>query len=140
MHPCTASLAATNPTIITFAPSLPSPPTTLHTSSAAGLPTDNDTVYCPDSQPSCYFYSYTTDPYATALSKCAAMGGDVVSWNSAAEQLAVETYFWLVRSSAGQVAVGCLKAAASVALTWELRLSWCSMQHAAIYHSLAVEM
>ncbi len=60
---------------------------------AACMPTDNDTIVCPDTLDSCYFWTGSTGNNATATTKCAAMGGYPVAWNSADEQLLVETYF-----------------------------------------------
>ena len=56
-------------------------------------PTDNDTIACPDTLDSCYFWTGAYGNNATAHSRCAALGGYPVAWNSAQEQLTVETYF-----------------------------------------------
>jgi hypothetical protein len=62
------------------------------------VPSDNDTIYCPLNQTSCYVYHQTSMTNASATTKCAALGGYLVSYGDAAEQLQVENYF----------AVGCL--------------------------------
>jgi hypothetical protein len=59
----------------------------------AGLPNDNDTIYCPWNETSCYFWFPQTLNNASATAKCAGIGGYLASWNNAAEQLLVEGYF-----------------------------------------------
>ena len=59
---------------------------------ASGLPNDNDTLYCPVNQTSCYFYYSDSITNASASSRCQALGGYLVSWNDAAEQLQVERW------------------------------------------------
>lgn len=59
----------------------------------AGMPTDNDTVVCPDTLDSCYIWLATYVTYSTALTKCQALGGYPVAWSSSQEQLTVENYF-----------------------------------------------
>jgi hypothetical protein len=59
---------------------------------AAGLPNDNDTVYCPVNQSSCYI-SFDSFTYPQAKAKCAAAKGYVVSWDEAEEQLQIENYY-----------------------------------------------
>jgi hypothetical protein len=56
------------------------------------MPTDNDTVFCPATVDSCYFLSASTN-YNNAITRCSALGGAPVQWNSAQEQLVVENYF-----------------------------------------------
>jgi hypothetical protein len=58
----------------------------------AGMPTDNDTVFCPATVDACYFLSASTT-YSSAITRCSALGGAPVQWNSAFEQLTVEKYF-----------------------------------------------
>jgi hypothetical protein len=60
---------------------------------AAGLPNDNDTIYCPGNETSCYFWFPQTLNNASASAKCEGIGGYLASWNTAAEQLLVEGYF-----------------------------------------------
>ena len=68
------------------------------------VPTDNDTIFCPDTLDSCYYWTGTTGDNATATAKCAAMSGYPVAWNSAQEQLLVENYFTV--GAAGVLAAG----------------------------------
>ncbi len=65
----------------------------------AGPPNDNDTLYCPANQTSCYFYYSESLSNVSATAKCTAMGGYLISYNSMAEQQLVEGYF-LVGSAA----------------------------------------
>jgi hypothetical protein len=57
------------------------------------VPSDNDTTYCPLNQTSCYFYHQTSMTNASAMAKCTALGGYLVSYGDASEQLQVENYF-----------------------------------------------
>ena len=59
-----------------------------------GVPTDSDRVFCRNSMNNtCYFYNSIGATYANAKAACKAKGGNLVSYNSAEEQLAVERYF-----------------------------------------------
>ena len=60
-----------------------------------GLPNDNDTIYCPQNQTSCYFLYPTALNNASATAKCQAAGGGgyLASWGSAEEQLQIESFF-----------------------------------------------
>jgi hypothetical protein len=60
---------------------------------SAGPPVDNDTVYCPLNQTSCYFYYSTSLSIASATTKCTAMGGYLVSYGNMAENRLIEGYF-----------------------------------------------
>jgi hypothetical protein len=54
----------------------------------AGLPTDNDLIFCKSNvSAACYFYRTAQVPYTTAKSNCQALGGDLVSWSSDEEQV-----------------------------------------------------
>ena len=59
-----------------------------------GLPPDSDKVHCASNvtNSTCYFY-YSQATYTISKAKCQAMGGWLVAWNRAEEQLAVENYF-----------------------------------------------
>ena len=56
------------------------------------LPSQNDTTFCPVSGTSCYMYMVSGN-YAGVSSKCKQLGGYIVSYSDAAEQLMVEKYF-----------------------------------------------
>jgi hypothetical protein len=60
---------------------------------AAGVPLTNGLTHCPTyaNSTSCYLLNTTQDTYAAHKSNCARMGGYLVSYNSAFEQLDVET-------------------------------------------------
>jgi hypothetical protein len=58
-----------------------------------GLPNDNDTIYCPHNQSSCYWQQGGSYTYQQAKDRCASLSGYVVSWNDASEQLQIENYF-----------------------------------------------
>lgn len=58
----------------------------------AGLPTPNDKTFCPINGTSCYFW-HAGAAWSTAQSSCIDRGGYLVSYQSFAEQLQVETYF-----------------------------------------------
>jgi hypothetical protein len=57
------------------------------------MPTNNDTVVCPEDLNSCYFLYRTTSTYSALTTKCSALGGTPVQWNTAYEQQAIESYF-----------------------------------------------
>jgi hypothetical protein len=59
----------------------------------AGLPNDNDTVYCPVNQTTCYWQQTGSFTYQQAQTRCASLGGYVTSWNEGPEQLQIENYF-----------------------------------------------
>ena len=65
---------------------------TLHSDVPAGLPAQNDTTFCPAGLPSCYIYM-SAAKYDRATTRCAALGGVIVSYSDAAEQLLVEKFF-----------------------------------------------
>jgi hypothetical protein len=50
-------------------------------------------MYCPRNQTSCYLYHQTTMTSAIATAKCQALGGYVISYGDADEQLQVENFF-----------------------------------------------
>ncbi len=58
-----------------------------------GLPNDNDTIYCPHNQSSCYWQQGGSYTYQQAKDRCASLGGFVASWSDGAEQLQIENYF-----------------------------------------------
>jgi hypothetical protein len=58
-----------------------------------GLPNDNDTVYCPHNQTTCYWQQGGSYTYQQAKDRCASLSGYIVSWNDASEQLQIENYF-----------------------------------------------
>ena len=55
----------------------------------AGLPTQNDTTYCPYNQSSCYVWVSAGTSFDAVASKCTAAGGYLVSYGNASEQLQV---------------------------------------------------
>jgi hypothetical protein len=57
------------------------------------MPTNNDTVVCPEDLNSCYFLYRTSSTYSASTSECSALGGTPVQWNTAYEQQAIESYF-----------------------------------------------
>jgi hypothetical protein len=58
------------------------------------MPSNNDTVVCPEDLNSCYFlFPQANATYATATSKCTGLGGTLVQWSISYEQRVVETYF-----------------------------------------------
>jgi hypothetical protein len=69
------------------------------------MPTDNDTIFCPETVDSCYFLSASAT-YSNALTRCSALGGAPVQWNSANEQLIVEKYFTV--GGLNLACIGCL--------------------------------
>jgi hypothetical protein len=62
---------------------------------AAGVPTDNDRVFCTSGSVNntCYFYNASNVVRDVAKASCAARNGWLVAYNSAEEQLEVEKYF-----------------------------------------------
>jgi hypothetical protein len=59
-----------------------------------GLPPDNATVLCPDGGESCYFWYHTSLSWERARAACKQnRGAFLVSYNSADEQLMVESYY-----------------------------------------------
>ena len=62
---------------------------------AAGVPVNTAKLYCPShaNATSCYYIITTVASFATHKANCTAMGGYLVAYNSAFEQLDVETYF-----------------------------------------------
>lgn len=62
---------------------------------AAGMPASNSQMYCPSrvNATSCYYLNTTTAAFSTHKSNCAAMGGYLIAYNDAFEQLDVERYF-----------------------------------------------
>jgi hypothetical protein len=62
---------------------------------AAGIPTDNDRVFCTSSavNETCYFYNNTFVGRDRAQQTCEGMGGWLVAHNTGDEQLQVENYF-----------------------------------------------
>ncbi len=73
----------------------------------AGPPNDNDTVYCPANQTSCYFYYSQSLSNASATTKCTAMGGYLISYGNMAEQQLVEGYFLVSGAVAALSATAC---------------------------------
>jgi hypothetical protein len=71
---------------------------------AAGLPPNNNTLLCPNASSSCYVYIGSPAAYATQKAGCTSRGGTLVAYNTAAEQLAVELYFWNVTKVMGSTA------------------------------------
>ena len=84
----------------------------------AGVPMPNANTHCPKhaNATSCYILNTTTDTYANHKSNCAKQGGYLVSFNSAFEQLDVQTqlpaltpqsatstWFWIGLEKAGSV-------------------------------------
>jgi hypothetical protein len=59
----------------------------------AGLPTPNDQTFCPVKGTSCYFWHTSRTTWSNARSSCINRGGYLVSYQTFAEQLQVETYF-----------------------------------------------
>jgi hypothetical protein len=61
----------------------------------AGIPTDNDRVFCTSSavNETCYFYNNTFLGRDRAQQTCEGMGGWLVAYNTGDEQLQVENYF-----------------------------------------------
>jgi hypothetical protein len=58
------------------------------------VPANNDVTYCSPTTRTCYFLRKTRSlPWAGAKDACVKMGGNLVSYNSGAEQLEVEKYF-----------------------------------------------
>jgi hypothetical protein len=57
-------------------------------------------MHCPSSAnfTSCYYFNTSLDSYANHKSNCARMGGYLVAYNTADEQLEVENAFPSVRS------------------------------------------
>ncbi len=51
-----------------------------HAASATGMPTNNDTIVCPDALNSCYYLIRTAASYSAQRSKCQAMGGEPAQW------------------------------------------------------------
>jgi hypothetical protein len=58
----------------------PSAGSSLQNLAAAGLPTQNDTTYCPLNQTSCYLWQSAGSSYADVTSRCNARGGNLVSY------------------------------------------------------------
>ncbi len=58
-----------------------------------GLPNDNDTVYCPVNQSTCYWQQPSSYTYQQSQARCASLGGYIASWSDPAEQLQIENYF-----------------------------------------------
>lgn len=56
------------------------------------LPNDNDTLYCPVNQTSCYFYISDNLNLAAARTKCSSLKGYIVSWDEGPEQLQIESW------------------------------------------------
>ncbi len=68
----------------------------LITDAPAGLPHDNDTIFCPDPNPggSCYFYYNQLSTYAEAQATCrATYGGFLLSYEAEWEQRLIERRF-----------------------------------------------
>lgn len=61
----------------------------------AGVPTDNDRIFCTarSVNNTCYFYNSSNVVRSVAKASCDAMKGWLVAYNSAEEQLEVENYF-----------------------------------------------
>jgi hypothetical protein len=59
----------------------------------AGLPTPNDQTFCPVKGTSCYFWDTSSTTWSNSQSSCINRGGYLVSYQTFAEQLQVETYF-----------------------------------------------
>lgn len=64
-------------------------------SPAAGVPANTAQLYCPShaNATSCYYFNTASGSFATQKTSCAALGGYLVAYNSAFEELDVETYF-----------------------------------------------
>jgi hypothetical protein len=58
-------------------------------------------MYCPSASnsTSCYFYNSTLDGYTSHKASCARMGGYLVAYNNADEQLDVESVFTAMANS-----------------------------------------
>jgi hypothetical protein len=61
----------------------------------SGVPTDSDRVFCTSGavNQTCYFYNHVWLSRDNAQRACEGRGGWLVAYNSAEEQLEVETYF-----------------------------------------------
>jgi hypothetical protein len=44
------------------------------------MPTNNDTIVCPNELNSCYYIITSAASYSTQRSKCQALGGEPVQW------------------------------------------------------------
>jgi hypothetical protein len=44
------------------------------------MPTNNDTIVCPDDLNSCYYLVNTAASYSAQRSKCQALGGEPAQW------------------------------------------------------------
>jgi hypothetical protein len=44
------------------------------------MPTNNDTIVCPNELNSCYYLITSAAGYSTQRSKCQALGGEPVQW------------------------------------------------------------
>ena len=77
-------------------------PVTLHQSAVgtaaitAGLPPNNNTLLCSNTTGSCYGYYSSPTAFTSQRLACQGRGGYLVAYNSPAEQLEVELYFWNV--------------------------------------------
>ena len=64
---------------------------------AAGLPANDGRMYCPShaNATSCYYLNTSTNTHISNKSACIKMGGHLIAYNTAFEQLDVETHFGL---------------------------------------------
>lgn len=46
----------------------------------AGIPTNNDTIVCPDDLNGCYYLINSTANYNTQRTRCQALGGTPAQW------------------------------------------------------------
>jgi hypothetical protein len=64
---------------------------------------------CPEDLNSCYFLYTSTSSYSATDTKCTALGGTPVQWNTAYEQRTIESYFkvgaLVLRAAAGTAAI-----------------------------------